>query len=123
MDLTLKITPFLDKHLILPLIEFQEKRQIYNKKDLLKSKHQLLSTTKMMDFTNTVYKELQGTKKNEPGYDKRREHVLATLDDLEKQVNPCMNIIQDPTFVQQMKQDKVANLTLLKDKYKVMLLT
>ncbi|XJO76844.1 hypothetical protein BDV3_007319 [Batrachochytrium dendrobatidis] len=72
----------------------------------------------MMDFTNTVYKELQGTKKNEPGYDKRREHVLATLDDLEKQVNPCMNIIQDPTFVQQMKQDKVANLTLLKDKYK-----
>nr|KAJ3418140.1 Eukaryotic translation initiation factor 3 subunit E [Polyrhizophydium stewartii] len=117
-DLTLKIAPFLDKHLVLPLIEFQESRQIYAKKDLLTSKHSLLSGTKMVDFSNAIYQELHGVKKNEPGFEKRRGEVVAKLTDMQKQVAPILEIIQDPTVVQQLKQDKVANMMFLSDKHK-----
>eukprot|EP00842_Homolaphlyctis_polyrhiza_P000049 jgi/Hompol1/1044/HPOL_004600-RA len=117
MDLTARLVPFLDRHLVLPLLEFLESVQTYNQKDLLKSKHALLSKTKMVDFSNVIYQELHETTKNEPGYEKRRGDVLALLDSLSKQVAPMLEIIEDPSIGAQLKQDKVANLAFLKEKF------
>ncbi|KAH6560641.1 hypothetical protein BASA62_010350 [Batrachochytrium salamandrivorans] len=72
----------------------------------------------MVDFSNAIYKELNGTKKNQPGHDQRRESVLATLINLQERVEPVLEIISDPYVVQQLKQDKVANMNLLQEKYK-----
>ncbi|KAI8927345.1 eIF3 subunit 6 N terminal domain-containing protein [Entophlyctis helioformis] len=105
-DLTARISPFLDRQLT------------YAKKDILSAKHALLSRTSMVDFSNAIYHELNGSsKKNEPGFERRRADVVARLTGLQDEVAPVLEIIQDPALVQQLKQDKIANLQYLREKH------
>lgn len=57
-DLTSKIGCYLDRHLVFPLLEFLSERDIFDERDLLKGKIDLLSSTNMVDFAVDVYKAL-----------------------------------------------------------------
>lgn len=65
-DLTSKIGCFLDRHLVFPLLEFLSERDIFDDRDLLKGKIDLLSSTNMVDFAVDVYKALHP---DEVGYE------------------------------------------------------
>ncbi|KAL0404874.1 UNVERIFIED_CONTAM: Eukaryotic translation initiation factor 3 subunit E [Sesamum radiatum] len=55
-DLTQRIAPQLDRHLVFPLLEFLQERGLYPEEDILKAKIELLNDTNMVDlqwtFTN-----------------------------------------------------------------------
>merc|ERR1712142_632398 len=59
-ELTSKLTPFLDRHLVIPLLEFLsvDDKGIYDDTDLLRGKLDLLSRTNMIDFAIEVKKSL-----------------------------------------------------------------
>lgn len=56
-DLTHTFAPFLDRHLLFPLLEFLQKGRC-DEKQILEVKLQLLSKTNMVDFASEIYKEL-----------------------------------------------------------------
>ena len=57
-DLTSRMGPYLDRHLVFPLLEFLSVKGIYDETDLLRAKLDLLSNTNMVDFVMDVHKSL-----------------------------------------------------------------
>lgn len=60
-DLTSRIAPHLDRHLVFPLLEFLQERDLYADDEILKAKIQLLSHTNMVDYAMDIHKALYHT--------------------------------------------------------------
>lgn len=57
-DLTCRIGQYLDRHLVLPQLEFLNANKIFDEKDLLQAKLDTLSTTNMVDYAIDVKEQL-----------------------------------------------------------------
>lgn len=57
-DLTYKIAQYLDRHMIFPLLEFLSSHKIYDEKEILEMKLDLLKNTNMVDFATECYTSL-----------------------------------------------------------------
>lgn len=57
-DLTPRIAPHLDRHLVFPLLEFLQERELYAEGDILKAKIELLNDTNMVDYAMDIHKLL-----------------------------------------------------------------
>lgn len=60
-DLTDRVAPFLDRHLVFPLLEFLQDKQIYSDDQILKAKIELLAKTNMVDYAMDIHKSLYHT--------------------------------------------------------------
>jgi len=60
-DLTASVAPFLDRHLVFPLLEFLQDKQIYTDDQILKAKNELLAKTNMVDYAMDIHKSLYHT--------------------------------------------------------------
>jgi translation initiation factor 3 subunit E len=60
-DLTPRIAPNLDRHLVFPLLEFLQERQLYIDNHILKAKIDLLNNTNMVDYIMDIHKTLYQT--------------------------------------------------------------
>lgn len=57
-DLTPRIAPHLDRHLVFPLLEFLQEIRLYPEGDILKAKIVLLNHTNMVDYAMDIHKSL-----------------------------------------------------------------
>ncbi|XP_066313859.1 uncharacterized protein [Miscanthus floridulus] len=60
-DLTALMAAQLDRHLVFPLLEFLQERQLYSELEFLEAKIRLLSDTNMVDYAMDIHKSLHGT--------------------------------------------------------------
>lgn len=60
-DLTPRVAPQLDRHLVFPLLEFLQERTLYPDEDILKAKIELLNHTNMVDYAMDIHKSLYHT--------------------------------------------------------------
>lgn len=60
-DLTSQLLPHLDRHLVLPLLDFLESRGTYSHDEVLKAKYDLLKPTNMVTYVLGLKRELEGT--------------------------------------------------------------
>ena len=60
-DLTPRIAPKLDRHLVFPLLEFTQERELYPNDQILKAKIELLNNTNMVDYAMDIHKSLYHT--------------------------------------------------------------
>eukprot|EP00275_Glaucocystis_incrassata_P002265 EC125120.1.p2 GENE.EC125120.1~~EC125120.1.p2 ORF type:complete len:128 (+),score=21.24 EC125120.1:48-431(+) len=88
IDLTSRIGPYLDRHLVFPLLEFLQSKEIYPPDELLQAKLYLLSETNMVDFAMDIHKKLNDTEEVPNEFKERREKVVAQLRLLNGQVAP-----------------------------------
>lgn len=54
-DLTHTLSRYLDLHLVFPLLEFLQSRDLYDETEVLEGKIQLLKKTNMVDFAMEIY--------------------------------------------------------------------
>ena len=63
----------LDLHLMFPLVKFLEDRQVYEPRELLKAKLEMLEGTHMVDYAADIYKEYHGAEEAPAEYTARAE--------------------------------------------------
>ncbi|KAL4572737.1 hypothetical protein LXL04_019520 [Taraxacum kok-saghyz] len=118
-DLTPRIAPNLDRHLVFPLLEFTQERELYPNDQILKAKIELLNNTNMVDYAMDIHKSLYHTDDVPQDMVDRRVEVVARLKSLEEAAAPLVTFLQNPSAVQELRADKQYNLQMLNDRYQI----
>ncbi|RWS13085.1 eukaryotic translation initiation factor 3 subunit E-like protein [Dinothrombium tinctorium] len=100
-ELTSRLGKFLDRHLVLTLLEFLSSNQIYDEKELLLGKLEMLKNTNMIDFAIDVYKKLYPDQTLPAEFFENRQRVVAELKELETQTQPVLAILVQDDVSQQ----------------------
>ncbi|XP_047317635.1 eukaryotic translation initiation factor 3 subunit E-like [Impatiens glandulifera] len=118
-DLTPRIAPNLDRHLVFPLLEFLQELQLHPDEDILKAKIELLNHTNMVDYAMDIYKSLHHAEDVPQDMVERRAEVVGRLKSLEEAAAPLITFLQNPNAVQELRSDQHHNIQLLNDKYQI----
>ncbi|KAJ6864371.1 eukaryotic translation initiation factor 3 subunit E-like [Populus alba x Populus x berolinensis] len=118
-DLTLRIAPNLDRHLVFPLLEFLQESQLYPDEQILKAKIELLNKTNMVDYAMDIHKSLYRTEEVPQDMIDRRAEVVARLKALEEAAAPLVEFLQNASAMQELRADKQYNLQMLHDRYQI----
>ncbi|KAI8377772.1 eIF3 subunit 6 N terminal domain-containing protein [Radiomyces spectabilis] len=118
-DLTQRMIPFLDRHLVFPLLEFLELKEMYATDDLVKAKYDLFCQSNMVDFVAELYKRLHNTEKTPEDLLEKKDKVLVQLEDLRDQVQELMTVLEKPEVIAALRDDKIQNLEYLKENYQI----
>jgi translation initiation factor 3 subunit E len=103
-DLTAKMTPFMDRHLIFPIFHFLGEIGIYKKEDITRAEIELLSKTNMVNFAVEQY-ALIGEEAPE-FWNQRREEVLEQLTESRDRVLRLLEILEDDEKVKKISSFK-----------------
>lgn len=115
-DLLPKMIPYLDKHLIFPLIADRE-----DSDEILRTKFALLKDTNMTDYVADLDQQIRGSKDKAPEYTQKREDVLKKRATFEEETAAIRGLLEDADVVGNLRSDKVANLAYLEKEHGVTL--
>ncbi|KAI1722414.1 PCI domain-containing protein [Ditylenchus destructor] len=89
-DLTERLAPFFDIHLVIPMLEFISETKMYDENSLFEMHRKLLLQTNMIDSVLEMYEGSQ------PPEDvlKRRDDVLAEREKLKTKCDPVVEILE-----------------------------
>lgn len=113
-DLLPKMIPYLDRHLVHPLLADRPDTQ-ENKK----LRFELLKTTNMFDFLSDLDMEIRNSNTKSPEYAKKREETLAKGEQFEDDTKVLRDLLGDEAVVGNLRSDKVANLKYLETDHQV----
>lgn len=107
-DLTRTLAPFLDRHLVFPLLEFLDtKKDLFSEEEVLQSKLQLLEKTNMVDFAGDIYKKLHKATELPQAMKDKRDEVVAKLTQLKEEAAPILEYIESQNL-NKSKGDKIS---------------
>ncbi|KAL3993698.1 eIF3 subunit 6 N terminal domain family protein [Acanthocheilonema viteae] len=104
-DLTKKMAPFFDLHLVIPLLEFIEPRNIYDHDSLIKVHRRVLLKTNMIDSVIETYPEGEVPKELE----QRKVEILSQREKLKVKVDPVVEILESESVKAMMDSHELTN--------------
>ena len=115
------LIPNLDRHLVFPLLNFQEEEtpEDEDTTDIIRLKYSLLQQTNMSDFVGDLYAQLNHVPERPQEYAKKREDVLDKRQQYEEETEKIQNLLADADVVTQLRSDKVSNMNYLKENHGV----
>ncbi|XP_071711246.1 eukaryotic translation initiation factor 3 subunit E-like [Rutidosis leptorrhynchoides] len=117
-DLIPRIAPNLDGHLVLPLLEFTQGRELYPNDQILAAKIEVLNNTNMVDYAMDIHKSLYHTEDVPQDMVDRRLGVVARLKSLEEAAAPLLTFLGNPN-TQELRSDKQYNLQMLNERHQI----
>ena len=105
-ELTSKLGPFLDRHLVIPLLEFLTVKGIYDETDLLRGKLELFSNTSMVDFIMDVHKTLYPDQEVPKSLHEKREKVVENFKRLQNESEPILKVFQDTEVARKLQSSR-----------------
>ena len=118
-DLTAVMAAQMDCHLVFPILEFLQERQLYADGEILQGKICLLSGTNMVDYAMDIHKSLHGTDDVPADMVARRSEVVARLRTLDEAAAPIVAFLSNQQLVQELRPDKQYNIQMLQERYQV----
>ncbi|XP_062187626.1 eukaryotic translation initiation factor 3 subunit E-like [Phragmites australis] len=118
-DLTSRLAAQLDRHLVFPLLEFLQERQLYPEEEILEAKLRLLGATNMVEYAMDIHMSLHGTDDVPDDMVARRAEVLARLKALEAAAAPLVAFLRDPQLVQELRPDRQYNVHMLRERFRI----
>jgi translation initiation factor 3 subunit E len=121
-DLLPKLIPYLDRHLVFPLLEFvsgQDEGGEDGADDITRSKYELLKQTNMTDYVATLWQEINNSDTIPEEFVKKREQVVKRLQQYVEESSKITELLQDDNVVGNLRSDKVANLKFLEEHHGV----
>lgn len=116
-DLLPKMIPYLDRHLVFPLLEFSSSME--DEKEIVRAKYELLKHTNMTDYVANLWKEINDSDTIPEEFIQKREEVLSKLQKYQDQSEKIIELLQDESVVANLRSDKVANLRFLEEQHGV----
>lgn len=105
-DLTPVLGQYLDPHLLFPLLEFLSEGNIYDEKDMLKSKLNLISHTNMVDFAIDIHKDIYGESDPPQELLEKRQNVLKKLERINKAIEPFKKMFANPAVSERISKSR-----------------
>lgn len=118
-DLLPKLIPNLDRHLVYPLLNFVAEGEEEESIEMKKLRFELLKPTNMADFIGLLYSDIHGLSDVPAEYNAKREDVLQRRRQFDKDTEKIAELLDDEAVVSNLRSDKVANLSYLKDNHGV----
>eukprot|EP00201_Polytomella_parva_P000951 CAMPEP_0175087290 /NCGR_PEP_ID=MMETSP0052_2-20121109/29747_1 /TAXON_ID=51329 ORGANISM="Polytomella parva, Strain SAG 63-3" /NCGR_SAMPLE_ID=MMETSP0052_2 /ASSEMBLY_ACC=CAM_ASM_000194 /LENGTH=434 /DNA_ID=CAMNT_0016359617 /DNA_START=9 /DNA_END=1313 /DNA_ORIENTATION=+ len=118
-DLVSKLTPYFDRHLAFPLLEFLQEKNLYGEESLNEAKLVLLEKTNMVDYASDIYMHLHKASEAPQYLKDRREEVVARLKHLQSVVEPLLKCLQNSSVVKNFRQDRSYNIKFLNEQFDV----
>jgi translation initiation factor 3 subunit E len=113
-DLLPKMIPYLDRHLVFPLLNDMEPSP-----EIDRLKFELLKSTNMTDFVGDLDKQIHNLSEAPAEYAKKRDEVLRKRKQYEEDTEKIQRLLESEEVVGNLRSDKVANLNYLKDNHGV----
>ncbi|KAF3941696.1 hypothetical protein ABW19_dt0200744 [Dactylella cylindrospora] len=118
-DLMPKIMPYLDRHLIFPLIEFMREQGLYPAEELLQNTYDLLEPTNMTDYVMDLWKQIHNSEDIPRDFLLKREKVVQEWNTLQNETATISELLENQDVISNFRSDKNQNLQFLKDNYQV----
>ncbi|KAF0905702.1 hypothetical protein E2562_008780 [Oryza meyeriana var. granulata] len=118
-DLTSRMAGHMDCHLVFPLLEFLQERELYADDEILEAKLRLLRGTNMVDYAMDIHKSLKKTDDVPEDMVKRRAEVVSRLRALDEATAPIVSFLGNSQLVQELRPDKQYNLHMLQERFQI----
>lgn len=120
-DLTAKVGPYLDRHLVFPLLEFLSSKEIFDERELLKGRLELLQGTNMLDFVKDEYQKLHDTDDVPDELLEKRQEVIYQMKELEAKTEQIQKAFEHPDFQAEASKarDGAALFAFLEDRFEI----
>ena len=118
-DLLAKMIPYLDRHLVFPLLEFSSGQDDESSKEATRAKYELLKHTNMTDYVANLWQDIHNSDSIPEEFIKKREEVLSTMQFYQEKSSKITELLQDESVVGNLRSDKVANLKFLEGEHGV----
>ncbi|KAI5361185.1 putative proteasome component (PCI) domain, eukaryotic translation initiation factor 3 subunit E [Septoria linicola] len=116
-----KLISNLDRHLVFPLLNFEEEQRPEDEdvSDITKLKYALLKETNMSDYVGDLYAQLNNLNETPAEYGKKRDEILERRRIYTEETEKIQGLLGDAEVINNLRSDKNSNMAYLKDNHGV----